>query len=89
MVGIPAFLRAPVAPGRAFVQVPGSALRMATDRLLAASQNSSTLAELLLLYTNALMAMMAQSAACNRAHSVEARMARSLTHDRVDGDSFH
>jgi CRP-like cAMP-binding protein len=34
--------------------------------------------------------MTAQSAACNRLHDVEARMARWLlmTHDRVEGDEF-
>ncbi|MFZ5890273.1 MAG: Crp/Fnr family transcriptional regulator [Myxococcota bacterium] len=90
MVGIPAFLGASRAPGRAFVQVPGAALRMETKELLATVARIDALRQLLLLYTNALMSMVAQSAACNRAHAIEARMARWLltTHDRVDGDEF-
>ncbi len=43
------------------------------------------------LYTGSLMAQITQTAACNRFHVVEARLARWLlmTHDRVLTDSFH
>lgn len=90
MVGIPAFLGAKSAPNRALVQVPGSALRMETAKLQVAVRESDELRTLLMLYTNALMSMVAQSAACNRAHLVEQRLARWLlmTHDRVDGAEF-
>jgi CRP-like cAMP-binding protein len=90
MVGIPGFLGARTAPGRAFVQVPGTALRMDLPTLLATAARIEPLRQILLLYTNALLSMMAQSAACNRSHAIEARMARWLlmTHDRVDGDEF-
>lgn len=90
MVGIPAFLGAKKASGRAFVQVAGSSLRLETSRFLSAANSLPALNLLLKLYTNALMAMVAQSAACNRLHPVEARMAKwlLLTHDRVEGDQF-
>jgi CRP-like cAMP-binding protein len=90
LVGIPAFLGAKRAPGRAFVQVPGFALRMETPKFQAAARRSEKLRSLLMLYANALMSMIAQTAACNRSHPVEARMARWLlmTHDRVDGPDF-
>jgi CRP-like cAMP-binding protein len=90
MVGLPAFLEAAVAPGRALCQVPGTALRMAADRFLACVKRVEALRTLLLRYTNVVMAMVAQTAACNRAHDIRARMARWLlmTHDRVDGDEF-
>jgi CRP-like cAMP-binding protein len=90
LVGIPAFLGAERAPGRAFVQVSGTALRMESGQLRAAAARSNPLRELLLLYTNALISMVAQSAACTRNHPIEERMARWLlmTHDRVDEDEF-
>ena len=42
-------------------------------------------------YTHALMAQISQTAACNRFHVVERRLARWLlmTHDRVQSDQFH
>lgn len=90
MAGLPVFLEAPQAPGRAICQIPGSALRMPADRFRAGLKRVESLRVLLLRYTNVLMAMMAQTAACNRAHDVKARMARWLlmTHDRVDGNEF-
>jgi CRP-like cAMP-binding protein len=49
-----------------------------------------SLRTLLLRYSYAFMTMTSQIAACNRAHKVDARMARWLlmTHDRVDGPEF-
>jgi CRP-like cAMP-binding protein len=42
-------------------------------------------------YTHTLMAQISQTAACNRFHVVETRLARWLlmTHDRVKSDQFH
>jgi CRP-like cAMP-binding protein len=90
MVGLPTFLEASVAPGRALCQVPGSALRMAAAPFLACVKRIDSLRTLLLRYTNVLMAMIGQTAACNRAHDTRTRMARWLlmTRDRVDGDEF-
>jgi CRP-like cAMP-binding protein len=90
MVGLPAFLRMPIPTNRALCQVPGSAMRMPVNQFLSHTECIGVLRVLLLRYTNTLMAMTAQTAACNRAHNVEARMARWLlmTHDRVDGDEF-
>lgn len=90
MVGVPSFLEAPVAPGRALCQVPGSAMRMPSDRFLICVKRIAALRTLLLRYTNVLMAMIGQTAACNRAHDIRARMARWLlmTRDRVDEDTF-
>lgn len=46
---------------------------------------------LLLNYTHALITQIAQSAVCNRFHTVEKRLCRWLltTHDRVDGITLH
>jgi CRP-like cAMP-binding protein len=90
MVGLPSFLESTLAPGRAICQVPGQALRMTVDRFHACVKRLDALRALLLRYTNVVMAMMGQTAACNRAHDTKARMARWLlmTHDRVEGDEF-
>ena len=84
VAGIGAFLGMPNATGRAFCQIPGDAIRIRCEAVLAEVDRGGSLGPVLLRYTNALMAMLAQSAACNRAHSLEQRMARWLlmTRDR-------
>lgn len=90
VVGLPAFLGMPVAAGRAFCQIPGRAMRVTVSAMLAERERHSQLATLIFRIANATMSMLAQTAACNRAHPVEERMARWLlmTHDRVEGDEF-
>jgi CRP-like cAMP-binding protein len=90
VVGVQAFLGSPTAAVRAFCQIPGSASRVAIDRMIAERERNSRLAQLVLRNANATMSMLAQTAACNRAHPVEERMCRWLlmTHDRVEGDEF-
>lgn len=89
-VGVSLFLGAPVAVGRAFCQIPGTAQRIRADRLLAAVARLEGLRTLLGRYAAAMLAMISQSAACNRLHVVEARLARWLlmTHDRVGAPDF-
>jgi len=90
MVGLSVFLGLQVAPVRAFCQVPGRAKRLRADVLVAERQRSAKLTDLLLRYSGAIVAMLSQSVACNRAHSVEKRLCRWLlmTHDRVGTDEF-
>lgn len=88
--GLPVFFAEPVATTRCFVQVVGAAQRMPAStftRLLAALPG---LHAILMRYASAVLTMVSQTAACNRMHVVEARLARWLlmTHDRVDGDEF-
>ena len=75
---------------RVLVQVPGEALRIETSALLDALDGCPTLRRILLRYSQALFHQVAQTAACNRAHTVDERCARWLlmTHDRVLSDSF-
>jgi CRP-like cAMP-binding protein len=88
MAGIPIVLHADSMPTRAFVQVAGDALRMSSDDLRAAMRESPALERILSRYALALFDQAAQSAACNRLHSLEERCARWLlmTHDRVGDD---
>lgn len=90
LVGLPAVLGIRRASGRALCQVPGRALRIAVEMIDAEAAQASPWFRVLLRYANFVAAMAAQTAACNRAHPVEARMSRWLLmmHDRVDSDDF-
>jgi CRP-like cAMP-binding protein len=85
MVGIPLALGVGVSPVRALVQGEGAALKMGAARFRKVLAASAPLRAELHLYTNALMAQVTQTAACNRFHHVEARLARWLlmTRDRA------
>lgn len=90
MVGLPVFLGLDSTPGRAFVQIVGAAQRMPADVFQREVGAGTPLHALLHRYTQALMVQMAQGAACNRLHPINARCARWLlqTHDRVQSDTF-
>lgn len=90
MVGVPLVLGAGTSSVRALVQGGGTALRMVSARFRREFNHGATLRRELYRYTHALMAQISQSAACNRFHVVERRLARWLlmTHDRVKSDRF-
>ncbi|HEV7993887.1 MAG TPA: Crp/Fnr family transcriptional regulator, partial [Gemmatimonadaceae bacterium] len=88
MTGIAIVLHADSMPTRAFVQVAGEAVRISAGQLHAAMRESRALERVLSRYALALFDQAAQSAACNRLHTLEERCARWLlmTHDRVRDD---
>ena len=90
MVGVPLYLGTNVSPVRALVQGAGAAMRMKSARFSEEIRKSPQLQRELSRYTRALMAQITQTAACNRFHVVEARLARWLlmTRDRVRTDEF-
>ena len=90
MVGIPLALGAAVSPVRALVQGGGTAMRMKSARFAKEIRNSPQLLTEVHRYANALMAQVSQTAACNRFHVVEARLARWLlmTRDRMQSREF-
>ena len=90
MVGLPVFLGTNQSPARAFWQVAGSAFRLDAAFLEKEKRRGSPLAAALGLYTQGFFAQIAQSATCNRLHTLEERCARWLlmTHDRVPADDF-
>jgi CRP-like cAMP-binding protein len=91
LVGLPLALDTATSPIRALVQGSGTAMRMPAATFLRALKKSSALQRSLRLYTADLMAQITQTAACNRFHVVEARLARWLlmTHDRLRANPFH
>jgi len=91
MVGIPLVLGHNESSVRALVQGSGTAMRMAAAHFRKEFRLSLPLQQELYRYTHALMAQISQTAACNRFHVVETRLARWLlmTHDRVNSDRFH
>ena len=90
MVGIPLAMEITVSPVRALVQGTGTAMRMKAAPFLKAFRQSQALQRELHHYTYSLMAQITQTAACNRFHVVEARLARWLlmTHDRMSSSPF-
>lgn len=91
MVGLPLVLGHTVSPVRALVQGTGTALRMASAHFREEFRLSLPLQQALYRYTHKLMVQISQTAACNRFHVVEARLARWLlmSHDRVKSNQFH
>lgn len=90
MVGIPLALGVEISPVRALVQGSGAAMQMTAAGFRKAFEASPLLRRGLYHYTHGLMAQITQTAACNRFHQVEARLARWLlmTRDRVDSAQF-
>jgi len=91
MVGVPVALGIDISPVRALVQGAGDALSMDAARFRRELRNSEPLRRVLYRYTNALMSQITQTAACNRFHTVTARLARWLlmTRDRVQSANIH
>lgn len=90
MVGIPLALEIGISPVRALVQGSGTAMRMNAAAFINQLRQSHALKRELHRYTYGLMTQITQTAACNRFHVIEARLARWLlmTHDRVQSSSF-
>jgi CRP-like cAMP-binding protein len=88
IVGIPLVLGSDVSAVRALVQGTGTALRMKTAALREALAECPLLLRELTRYACAKLVQARQTAACNRFHRVEQRLARWLlmTHDRVSAE---
>jgi CRP-like cAMP-binding protein len=75
---------------RAIVQGSGAALGLAATHFRSLFLKSPAFSQAVLLYAHALLAQVSQTAACNRFHDAEARLARWLlmTADRLDRADF-
>ena len=85
VVGISLFMGGDTTPSSAVVQTAGHAYRLEGRLLKQEFMRAGLMQPLLLRYTQALIAQMTQTAACNRHHSVEQQLCRwmLLTLDRL------
>ena len=85
VVGISLFMGGDTTPSSAVVQTAGHAYRLPRHMLKREFERGGPLQRLLLRYTQALITQMAQTAVCNRHHSIEQQLCRWLlvTLDRV------
>lgn len=88
MVGIPTILGAGTTPMQTLVQIPGEAFRIEAGVLVEQFERRGALHLVLNRYVHTLFMVASQSAACNRRHSVEERLARWLlmSSDGIDSD---
>lgn len=90
MVGISLFMGGDTTPSTAIVQTGGYCFRLKEAILKAEFGRSGPAMRLLLRYTQALLTHMAQTAACNRHHSIEQQLCRwlLLTVDRLPSNEL-
>jgi len=88
LIGIAVFMGGGATPSRAVVQSAGSAYRLRAQKLEEEFHRNGETQRLLLRYTQALITQMAQTAVCNRHHSVDQQLCRwlLLSLDRVSSD---
>ncbi|MEL6382495.1 MAG: Crp/Fnr family transcriptional regulator [Cyanobacteria bacterium J06626_18] len=78
MVGYGVYLGGQHDSSRAIVQIAGNAIALSASVLKTEFDRGESLHTLLLRYTQALLAQISQTAACNRFHPIEERLARWL-----------
>ncbi|CAA9575366.1 cAMP-binding proteins - catabolite gene activator and regulatory subunit of cAMP-dependent protein kinases [uncultured Synechococcales cyanobacterium] len=90
MAGLPVILGGDNTTTTAIVQGADGGMRMRADQLKAEFNRGGELQSLLLRYTQGLLTQITQTAACNRHHSIEERLARWLlmVSDRTESNTF-
>jgi CRP-like cAMP-binding protein len=90
LVGIALFMGGESTPSRAVVQSAGKGHRMRAAAVKEEFDRSSAVLHLLLRYTQALITQMAQTAVCNRHHSLDQQLCRwlLLSLDRLQGNEL-
>ncbi len=91
IVGISLFMGGDSTPSRAIIQSGGTAYRLLGQRLKDEFHRHGELLHLMLRYTQSLITQMAQTAVCNRHHSIDQQLCRwlLLSLDRLDGPDLH
>jgi len=87
LVGISLFMGGGSTPSRAVVQSAGRGFRLSAQLVKDEFDRAGPVLHLLLRYTQALITQMAQTAVCNRHHSLDQQLCRwlLLSLDRLDG----
>ena len=90
IVGISLFMGGGSTPSRAVVQSAGQAYRLKSQVMKAEFDRGGPVLHLLLRYTQALITQMAQTAVCNRHHSLDQQLCRwlLLSLDRLRGNEL-
>jgi len=78
MIGTSLFMGGGVTPDRALVQSAGHAYRLGASKLRQEFKRGGYLCRVLLRYTQSLVTQIAQTAVCNRYHSIEQQLCRWL-----------
>ncbi|MDB5478596.1 MAG: uncharacterized protein JWM96_1091 [Alphaproteobacteria bacterium] len=78
MVPVSAMLGEKRAEQNMVMQLPGRAAKISTEHCKAGFEQSPRIRKAILYYTNSFLNLGAQTAACNRLHSIEQRLARWL-----------
>ena len=90
MVGLPILLGDDRAPTSVYIQVPGAGLKMKATLFDKELARSASMRTVMGHYAHAFFNQVAQSAACNRFHSLQQRCSHwmLMTHDRMESDEF-
>jgi len=90
LVGISIFMGGGSTPSRAVVQSAGSGWRLRAQDVRDEFNHSGPVMHVLLRYTQALITQMAQTAVCNRHHTLDQQLCRwlLLSLDRLDGNEL-
>ncbi|TMH03812.1 MAG: Crp/Fnr family transcriptional regulator [Betaproteobacteria bacterium] len=90
IVGISLFMGGESTPSRAVVQSAGRAFRLKANVMIQEFNRAGPVLHLLLRYTQALITQMAQTAVCNRHHSLDQQLCRwlLLSLDRLHSDEL-
>lgn len=90
VVGIPILLGTERTPGRTFVQIAGYGFRIPADILKTQFERDGELRRHISRYLQGFLVQTAQTAACNRLHNIEERLARWLLacRDRMESDEL-
>ena len=90
IIGISLFMGGQSTPSRAIVQSAGQAFRLSASLMMMEFNRAGPVLHLLLRYTQALITQMAQTAVCNRHHSLDQQLCRwlLLSLDRLQSDEL-
>ncbi len=90
LVGVSLFMGGGSTPSRAVVQSAGEGFRLSAEAMKEEFDRAGPVLHLLLRYTQALITQMAQTAVCNRHHSLDQQLCRwlLLSLDRLAGNEL-